>query len=113
MLDASNKRTLLVTAVVFVPLLFLVAAFSSEEKGFLTALAAGVFYVLVDHMPEYRGRPRFWAALAGLAVAHGVVLYAVRVPDRIAPAGIMLAPFAGADWLLMYLGLRWWMRGRA
>ena len=52
-----------------------------------------------------------WAAVAGLAVAHGVVLYAVRVPDRIAPAGIMLTPLAAADWLLMYLALTWWMRG--
>jgi hypothetical protein len=81
--------------------------FMQDERAFLVALSAYVFYTLIDTEWQRRRDVRFWVVLFVFAAAHAVVLSTIRIPHFRGPSLSIAFPFMFIDGLTMFGILKW------
>jgi hypothetical protein len=81
--------------------------FMQDERAFLVALSAYVFYALIDTEWERRRDVSFWVVLSVFAAAHAVVLSIIQIPHFRGPSLSIALPFMFIDGFAMFGILKW------
>jgi hypothetical protein len=78
-----------------------------DERAFLAAMIAFVFYALIDAEWERRRDLSLWAILSLFAAAHVLVLSIVQIPHFEGPSLSIAVPFMFIDGFAMWGILKW------
>jgi amino acid transporter len=78
-----------------------------DERAFLIALSAFLFYAVIASRWDNRRDKWFWIAVLVFAAIHVVVLATLRLPRFEGPSLAIAAPFMFADGFAMWGLLNW------
>ena len=81
--------------------------FMQDERAFLLALSAYLFYALIDNRSDNWRDTWFWIALPFFALIHLVALSTVKLPQFEGPSLLIAAPFMFLDGFAMWGLLNW------
>jgi hypothetical protein len=88
-------------------LYFGLGKFMQDERAFLAALSAGVFYIIISREWDRRRQGGFRGVLSVFAVMHVAALSLVKLPHYSGPSLGLALPFMMADGFAMWGILSW------